>query len=332
MGVRTTDSAAAGRAATGPNWPRHTGGDAATGRNPGRRRRGPARRRGDGLAAWLFALPFVAVFAVFMLAPLISSFAMSFTDFRSTDVRTPFAVDFVGLRQYSALLADPLFRKAMVNTAIVVVFGLPLTMAAGLALAVALSTGVTRLRSMFRIGFYTPVVTSIVAVAVAWRYILQPGGPLNEMLGSIGIPGPNWLHSTTWALPSLVVLTAWRNMGTLMVIFLAGLQAIPGELHEAAAVDGASPWQRLRKITLPLLRPTLVLGAVLLSVAYLQFFEESFVTTQGGPLDSTLSISYFTYNEFGFGNYGYASAASYVLFFVIAALSAVQLRALRQKD
>jgi multiple sugar transport system permease protein len=205
-------------------------------------------------------------------------------------------------------------------------------MTAGLALAVALNSGITRLRTVFRVGFYTPVVTSIVAIAVVWRYILQPGGLLNEMLGWVGITGPNWLFSTTWALPSLIVVTTWRNMGTLMIIFLAGLQNIPSELHEAAIVDGASTWQRFRKITLPLMRPTLVLGAVLLSVAYLQFFEESFVTTQGGPLNSTLSISYFTYNEFGFGNYGFASAASYVLFVVIAALSVLQFRVLRPKD
>jgi multiple sugar transport system permease protein len=284
------------------------------------------------VAAWLFALPFMLVFGVFMLVPLVSSFLMSFTDFRSTDVQTPFAVGFVGLGQYADLFGDAQFRKALLNTAYVVVAGIPLTMAVALALAVALNTGITRLRTVFRVGFYTPVVTSIVAVAVVWRFILQPDGLLNTMLHWIGITGPDWLHSTTWALPSLIGMTAWRNMGTLMVIFLAGLQNVPWELHEAAIMDGAGPWQRFRRITVPLLRPTLLLGAVLLSVAYLQFFEESYVMTQGGPLDSTLSVSYFTYNQFGFGKYGYASAASYVLFTVIAALSMVQFRLLREKD
>jgi len=284
------------------------------------------------MAAWLFALPFILVFGVFMLVPLVSSFVMSFTDFRSTDVQTPFDVDFVGLKQYGALFEDPQFRHAMVNTGIVVIVGIPLTMAIALALAVALNSGIARFRTAFRVGFYTPVVTSIVAVAVVWRFILQPDGLLNTMLGWIGISGPDWLHSTTWALPSLIVMTAWRNMGTLMVIFLAGLQNVPHEVQEAAIVDGAGPWQRFRRITMPLLRPTLLLGAVLLSVAYLQFFEESFVMTQGGPLDSTLSVSYFTYNQFGFGKYGYASAASYVLFAVIAALSTLQFRVLRPKD
>lgn len=293
---------------------------------------GKAARRRRGLIAWLFALPFVLVFGVFMLMPLVSSFAMSFTDFKSSDVQSPFAVDFVGLDQYTALFSNPQFRRSMINTAIVVFAGIPLTMAAGLALAVALNSGITRLRTLFRVGFYTPVVTSIVAVAVVWRFILQPDGLLNTMLGWIGVSGPDWLNSTTFALPSLIVMTAWRNTGTLMVIFLAGLQTVPQEVHEAAMVDGATSWQRFRRITLPMLRPTLLLGAVLLSVAYLQFFEESFVMTKGGPLDSTLSVSYFTYNQFGFGKYGYASAASYVLFAAIALVSVVQFRALRSRD
>ncbi|MFD5317368.1 carbohydrate ABC transporter permease [Streptomyces sp. NPDC127098] len=312
-------------------------GERGAGRGPGRRggRRGgraSAARRRQGLAAWLFALPFMLVFGVFMLVPLVSSLLMSFTDFRGTDAQTPFAVNFVGLDQYAELFGDAQFRKSLLNTGYVVVVGIPLTMAVALALAVALNSGITRFRTVFRTGFYTPVVTSIVAVAVVWRFVLQPDGLLNTMLGWVGISGPDWLHSTTWALPSLIVMTAWRNMGTLMVIFLAGLQNVPPELHEAAVVDGAGPWQRFRLITLPLLRPTLLLGAVLLSVAYMQFFEESFVMTQGGPLDSTLSVSYFTYNQFGFGEYGYAAAASYVLFTVVAALSVIQFRLLRSRD
>jgi multiple sugar transport system permease protein len=127
-------------------------------------------------------------------------------------------------------------------------------------------------------------------------------------------------------------MAVWRNTGTLMVIFLAGLQTVPRDLLEAAVIDGAGPWQRFTRVTVPVLRPTLLLGAVLLSVGYLQFFEEPFVMTRGGPLDSTLSISYFTYNQFGFGNYALASAASYVLFVVIAALSVLQFRLFRSKD
>jgi multiple sugar transport system permease protein len=291
-----------------------------------------ARRRKEGLVAWLFALPFVLIFGTFMLFPIVSSFLMSFTDFTSRDVRNPLGVGFVGVRQYTDLFSNPQFRKSMSVTAYFVIVGIPLTMIVALALAVALNSGIKRFRTMFRVGFYTPVVTSIVAVAVVWRFVLQDNGLLNALLAVVGIHGPDWLHSTTWAMPSLIMMAVWRNMGTLMIIFLAGLQTIPAEVKEAASIDGANAWKSFRMITLPLLRPTLLLGAVLLSVGYLQFFEEPFVMTQGGPLDSTLSISYFTYNQFGFGKYATASAASYILFVAIALLSLAQFRALRSKD
>lgn len=284
------------------------------------------------MVAWLFTVPFVAVFTVFMLAPLLSSMLMSFTDFRSSDVQQPTAVEFVGLDQYAAVLGDPRFRRALLNTGYFVVLGIPLTMAVALLLAVALDTGITRLRTVFRVGFYTPVVTSVVAVAVVWRFMLQPEGVLNRVLGWVGIAGPDWLHDSTWAMPALIVMATWRNTGTLMVIFLAGLQGIPNELREAATVDGATAWQRFRHVTLPLLRPTLLFGAVLISVGYLQFFEEPFVMTQGGPLDATLSVTYYTFNQFGLGRYGLATAASYLLFLAIALLSLVQFRLLRSKD
>jgi multiple sugar transport system permease protein len=290
------------------------------------------RRRRQALVAWGFCLPFVAVFAVFMLVPLVSSFAMSFTDFRATDIRSPFAVEFVGLDQYAQLFTDATFLRSIGVTAFFVVVGIPVTMVTALALALALNAGRGRIVAFFRVGFYAPVVTSIVAVSVVWRYILQPDGLLNTALAGIGIDGPNWLSDTTWALPSLVVMAVWRNVGTLMIIFLAGLQAVPEEVQEAAVMDGASPWRRLVSVTLPLLRPTLLLGSVLISVGFLQFFEEAFVMTRGGPLDSTLSVAYYTYRQFGFGEYGLASAASYVLFLAIALLSLLQFRLLRSKD
>ncbi|MDO4126298.1 sugar ABC transporter permease [Clavibacter michiganensis] len=290
------------------------------------------QRRRQAIVAWGFCLPFVAVFAVFMLVPLVSSFAMSFTDFRATDIRSPFAVDFVGLDQYAALFTDATFLRSIGVTAFFVLVGIPVTMVIALALALALNSGRGRIVSFFRVGFYAPVVTSIVAVSVVWRYILLPDGLLNSALAVVGITGPNWLSDTTWALPSLVVMAVWRNVGTLMIIFLAGLQAVPEEVQEAAVMDGASPWRRLISVTLPLLRPTLLLGSVLISVGFLQFFEEAFVMTRGGPLDSTLSVAYYTYRQFGFGEYGLASAASYVLFLAIALLSLLQFRLLRSKD
>lgn len=306
----------------------------AAGARPGRTRSPlvARQRRRQAIVAWGFCLPFVAVFAVFMLVPLVSSFAMSFTDFRATDIRSPFAVDFTGLDQYAKLFTDATFLRSIGVTAFFVVVGIPVTMVIALALALALNSGRGRIVSFFRVGFYAPVVTSIVAVSVVWRYILLPDGLLNSALAVVGITGPNWLSDTTWALPSLVVMAVWRNVGTLMIIFLAGLQAVPEEVQEAAVMDGASSWRRLISVTLPLLRPTLLLGSVLISVGFLQFFEEAFVMTRGGPLDSTLSVAYYTYRQFGFGEYGLASAASYVLFLAIALLSLLQFRLLRSKD
>lgn len=295
-------------------------------------RPGGSRRRRNAITAWLFAAPFVLIFGIFMLGPLVSSFLMSFTDFTSRDIDNPLAVGYVGLDQYAALFRNPQFLHSILNTAYFVLAGIPLTTVLALALAVALNNGITRFRTAFRVGFYTPVVTSIVAVAVVWRFILQPDGLLNLILSWVGIAGPDWLNSTTWSMPALIMLAVWRNLGTLMIIFLAGLQTVPRDILEAAEVDGASAWQRFVKITLPMLRPTLLLGTVLLSVGFLQFFEEPFVMTKGGPLDSSLSVSYFTFNQFGFGKYGLASAASYVLFVAIALLSLIQFRALRSKD
>ncbi|WP_309104062.1 sugar ABC transporter permease [Microbacterium sp.] len=291
---------------------------------------GGARRR-TTVVAYLFALPFVASFALFMLYPLLSSLIMSFTDFTSRDISTPFGVDFVGLEQYAALFQDAQFTRSLLNTLYFVGVGIPLTMAVAMVLAVALNNGITRFRTAFRVGFYAPVITSIVAIAVVWRFILQPDGLLNIVLGGVGIQGPDWLNDPAWAMPAMILMAVWRNMGTLMIIFLAGLQTIPQDVMEAAEVDGAGAWRRFTRITLPLMRPTMLLGAILLSVGFLQFFEEPFVMTKGGPLSSTLSISYFTYNEFGFGNYATASAASYILFIAIALLSILQFRFFKTK-
>ena len=179
-------------------------------------------------------------------------------------------------------------------------------------------------------GYYLPVVTSIVAISVVWRFLLQPdSGLINTMLGWVGIDGPNWLQTESTALPTLIVMGAWRNLGFGMVIFLAGLQAIPKELYEAATIDGARKWAQLRYLTVPMLRPTMLFVAVITTIGYVQFFEEPFVMTRGGPLDSTLSLAYHTYNQFGFGNYGYASAMGYVLFVVVVLLSIAWFRLLR---
>ncbi len=293
------------------------------------RRRGAAESR----AGWILALPFLLLFGVFTVWPVFQSFLMSITDTRLGDIRTPFSVGFVGFDNYVTAISDPVYRKAVVNTSVFVVFGVPLTMTCGLAAAVALDKGITKLRGVYRMAFYTPVVTSIVAVAVVWRFLLEPNsGLFNTVLGWVGIDGPNWLGDPNTALLSLIMMTTWRNFGTSMIIFLAGLQTVPWELHEAAALDGASPWRRFWSVSFPLLRPTFLFVLVTTTIGYLQFFEEPFVMTEGGPLNSTISASMYTYNQFGFGNLGVSGAMAYLTFMAIVIVTLIQFRITREKD
>jgi multiple sugar transport system permease protein len=289
-------------------------------------------RRQQAVAAWLLALPFVLLFVVFSLGPVLASLGMSFTDMKRLDIRNPFAVEFVGVDNYAKLVQDPLFRKVTLNTLLYLLLGVPLTMAVALLVALGINR-VERLRGFLRVGYYLPVVTSIVAVSVVWKFLYRDnGGLFNTVLGWVGLDGPGWLDSTTLSLPSLVLMAVWRNFGTLMVIFLAGLATIPQEVAEAAEVDGATGWSRFRYITLPMLQPTLLFGAVITGIGYLQFFEEAFVMTKGGPLDSTRSVTYFTFDQFGFGNYGYAAAASYLLFLAVVLLTWAQFRWLGERE
>jgi multiple sugar transport system permease protein len=269
---------------------------------------------------------------VFMAGPIIGSFLMSFTDMTTRDLQTPFQVNIVGFENYIRLFQDPRFLRSLLNTFTFVVVAVPLTIALALAVALALDKGIRRFRTVYRVGYYAPVVTSIVAIAIVWRFILQPDGLLNGFLAVFGIQGPDWLQSTTWALPSLIMMAVWRNIGTLMVIFLAALQGVPREHHEAAMVDGANAWQRFWNITIPAMRPAILFATVITGIGFLQFFEEPYVMTQGGPLDATLSTAMYTYDQFGFGNYAYASAASYVLFLAIVVLSLIQFRLVGRKD
>ena len=292
-----------------------------------------ARRSGGlsrALIGWGFAFPFAALFLVFTAGPVLASLLMSVTDLGSADLLDPLGVNVVGLDNYIKLFGDEKFLTAAGNTAIFVVAGVPLTMLLSLLVALGLNSGLVRFRTMFRVGYYLPVVTSIVAISVVWRFLLQPDtGLANELLGLVGIQGPNWLGDETFALPTLIVMGAWRNLGFGMVIFLAGLQAIPKDLYEAATIDGARRFAQFRYLTVPMLRPTMLFVAVITTIGYVQFFEEPFVMTQGGPLDSTLSMAYHTYNQFGFGNYGYASAMGYVLFLVVVLLSIAWFKLLR---
>lgn len=291
----------------------------------------PRSRWRQDLTGWAFAAPFVVLFGIFLALPILASFVLSFTSFGLKDLQNPVGTSVVGLKNYTDLLGDPKFWKALGNTAYFVVVGVPLTLGLGLLIANALSRGITRFRTAFRVGYYLPVITSIVAIAVVWRFLLNPDvGLVNVLLKDIGITGPDWLANPTLAMPSIIAMAVWRNVGFAMVVFIAGMQAIPASLYEAASIDGAGRWQAFRWVTLPMLRPTILFMLVITTIGYLQLFEEPFVMTAGGPLDATLSVTMYMYQQgFTFFHQGYASAIAYVLFVIVAFVAFLQFKFLR---
>jgi len=293
----------------------------------------PASRRPwrDDLVGWTFAAPFVILFGIFLAFPILASFVLSFTSFGLKDLANPVGSTVVGLKNYVDLFSDPVFWTALFNTFYFVIVGVPLTLVFGLLIATALNRGVSRFRTVFRVGYYLPVITSIVAIAVVWRFLLDPDvGLINMALGGLGINGPAWLADPVLAMPSIIAMAVWRNLGFAMIVFLAGLQAIPATLYEAAAIDGAGRWQGFRYVTLPMLRPTILFMTVITTIGYLQLFEEPFVMTGGGPLNKTLSITMYMYQQgFTFFHQGFASSIAYVLFVIVAFVAFLQFKFLR---
>jgi multiple sugar transport system permease protein len=302
---------------------------------PGRRAR-PVASRGrlrEAITGWAFSAPFLILFLTFLALPILASFLISFTDFSLGNLVDPLSAPFVGLRNYVRLFHDAKFLQSAFTTALFVIFGVALNLAVGLAAALALNRGISRFRAIFRVGYYIPVVTSIVAVAVIWRFLFNADfGIVNGLLSVLGVKGPDWLASPTLAVMIIIALLVWRNFGNAMIIFLAGLQGIPNDLYEAARIDGANRWQEFRHITLPMLRPTTLFLTVWTTIGFLQVFEEPFVMTQGGPLNKTLTLSMYVYQQaFNFFHQGYASAIAYTLFIVIAAITFIQFRFLRSE-
>jgi ABC-type sugar transport system permease subunit len=291
----------------------------------------PRRSWRQDLTGWAFAAPFVILFGIFLALPILAAFVMSFTSFGLEDLANPAGTSFVGLQNYAELFNDPKFWQSLGNTVYFVVVGVPLTLILGLAIANALSRGITRFRTAFRVGYYLPVITSIVAIAVVWRFLLNPDvGLINMLLKDVGITGPNWLADPALAMPSIIAMAVWRNLGFAMVVFIAGMQAIPTVLYEAASIDGAGRWQSFRHVTLPMLRPTILFMLVITTIGYLQLFEEPFVMTDGGPLDSTLSVTMYMFQQgFEFFHQGYASAIAYILFVIVAIIAFLQFKLLR---
>ncbi len=275
-------------------------------------------------AAWMFLAPAMIVLAVFFLLPVIAAFGLSLTDYdiyALADIRN---LRFIGLGNYWALLHRPLFWSALWHTVYFVIVGVPLSMLVSLGAALLLNSKLARARPFFRTALFAPVVTTVVAVAVIWRYLFQARfGLVNYVLDAVGLDPVNWLGDPDWAMPTIILFAVWKNFGYNMIIFLAGLQAIPENLYEAARIDGASAWRQLVHITLPMLGPIMLLVGVLTMSGYFQLFAEPYVMTRGGPLQSTVSVLYLMYNDgFKWFNLGLASAVAFMLFVVMFAATA----------
>jgi multiple sugar transport system permease protein len=260
-----------------------------------------------------------------------ASLLLSLTDFDIYALADIHNIRVVALRNYSELLGSALFWKALVNTLYFTAVGGPLTVIVALASALLVNTKVARWKPLFRTIYFAPVVTTIVAVAVVWKYLYHPRyGLLNRGLELIGIAPIDFLGDPKWAMPAIILLAVWKNFGYTMIIFVAALQAIPEELYEAARIDGASALQQFRHVTLPMLGPTFMFVGIITAIGYLQFFPEPYVMTRGGPVNSTLSVVMLMYEQgFKWWNMGFAAAVAFVLFLFIASATLLQLKVQR---
>ena len=286
------------------------------------------------VAGWLFATPALFVLGVFFGLPVLSALLLSLTDFDLYALADRGNLRFVALDNYLDLLRTPMFWKALGNTAYFVALGVPLSIAVSLGTALLLNAPVARFKALFRTALFAPVVTTLVAVAVIWRYLFHTRyGLVNWGLAQIGINPVDWLGDPHWAMPTLILFAVWKNFGYNMVIFLAGLQAIPKDLYEAARIDGASRWKQFLHITLPMLGPVLLVVGVITVSGYFQLFAEPYVMTRGDPLQSTVSVLYFMFEEgFKWWNLGRASAVAFLLFLIILGVTTLMLRHGRRKE
>jgi multiple sugar transport system permease protein len=283
-------------------------------------------------AAWFFIAPALALIGIFFFLPAVVSLVLSVTDFDIYAIASLENLRFVGVRNYVELLGNPVFWTAVRNTLYFALVGGPLTVGTSLAAALLLNAKLARFKGLFRTLYFAPFVTTLVAVAIVWRYLYHPRyGLLNYALGWIGLSPIDWLGDPAWAMPAIILLAIWKNFGYNMLIFIAGLQSIPGELYEAAELDGAGPFTRFRHLTLPLLAPTFLFVGVITMIGYFQLFAEPYVMTAGGPLRSTTSLVLFMYEEgFRWWRMGVAASVAFVLFLIILGWTLVQFRLQRE--
>jgi multiple sugar transport system permease protein len=292
------------------------------------RSRGGLAKRRQARAAWLFLAPSLIILGIFVVYPMTQALYLSFTDY---DVLNP--ATWIGAANYRELIGDEAFRNALVNTLYYAVVATPVSVVLALACALLLNRRFP-LRGLGRTAVFLPVVLGLAIVAIAWSFLLDPDiGLLSYWLSKVGVTADSgWVRDPNLAMPAVLIVGIWKNIGFYMVIYLAGLQSIPRDLYEAAEVDGASPWQRFRNVTWPLLANQTMLVTILCAIATLQAFDQIFVMTHGGPFFRTETLVMLIYrqgfNEFRFG---YAAAVSWALVLLILVLSFIQFAYFRKR-
>ncbi|NJR78434.1 ABC transporter permease subunit [Sphingomonas corticis] len=278
--------------------------------------------------AWLFTAPVLAIILLVFVLPTLVALGLSVTDYSIYALADWSNLGFVGLGNFADLLATPLFWRALGNTALFAALGVPMAIGASLAAALLLHDATVRWKPAWRVLLFAPYVTSVVATAVVWRFVLNTRfGLLNYVLGGLGIAPVDWLGDPRASIPAILLFVTWKIFGYNMIVFTAALSAVPQDLMEAARLDGAGRWARFRHVTLPAIGPTLLLAAVMSVAGFLQLFAEPYVMTMGGPAQSTVTVLYFMFDEgFRWWNLGQASAVAFVLFVLILAVTIVQTR------
>lgn len=268
-------------------------------------------------AAYAFVAPALLLLLFIWVLPMLGALLISFTDFDIYTIANARNIRFAGLRNYIKITLDPTFWNAFGNTFYFVFVGGLLSVSVSLGAALCIHSSLVKFKSFFSTIFFAPVATTLVAVSLVWRFIYNTRyGVLNYTLSLLGIETVDWLGDPSWAMPSLILLTVWKNFGFNMIIFVAGLQSIPQTLYTAARIDGAGSLQLFRYITLPMLIPTFWFVGIITFIRFFQFFAEPYIMTQGGPLQSTTSIVYMMYEEgFKWWDVGYASAIAFTIFF-----------------
>ena len=278
----------------------------------------------------VFIAPWLVLFLAFSVIPLLHSFMLSFSSYNLLSSE----ISFVGLRNFWEVLREPDFLRALWHTIFFAIGTIPPTMALALFAAVLINTKIP-FKQLYQAGMFLPVATSVIVIATIFTYLYAQDGLVNRALAALHlpVPEPSWLLNTRWALPSIMMMNVWASFGYYMVLFLAGLQTIPIELYEAASIDGASEWQKFRFVTLPQLKPILLLAVVINTIRALQVFPEIFAMTQGGPLGSTTTVVYYLYETaFHRFNMGHASAVGYILFIITMCFSWFQIRLFKVEE